>query len=99
MPSEWGDDEETPLAFVVKAQKAAVKPKPDEKKKAEKKDKPKQEKKAKASKGSDGMNVDDILRARDATKSNGKPEWRKIVDSHGSKIAVAACILAILYFR
>ena len=102
----WSDDEEdTPLAFVAAAAKTVPekhKAKPQEKKQAERKEKPKQEKKSKASTNGAAASSKgnaNTGRGREAMRSSKTPSWQKIFNDHGSKIAVAVCIIAILYFR
>jgi hypothetical protein len=103
---DWSDDEEdTPLAFVAAVKTVPDKPKakPQEKKQAERKEKPKQEKKSKASTNgaaaSSKVNNANAGRGGETTRSSKTPSWQKVFNDHGSKIAVAVCMIAILYFR
>jgi hypothetical protein len=98
----WDDDDDTPLAFVVKPHakpepapvRASEAPKPAEKKK----EKAPKEKAAKP-KRDDWDGVDKILRARDAGKISNTPQWKQVMQQHGSKILIGVCVFALIYFR
>ena len=38
-------------------------------------------------------------RLRDAGKVSNTPQWKSILKQHGAKIAIGACVLALIYFR